>query len=149
MIKFSTTTEKCLLQSGWNPERSVDAAGYKEQLESEGYLVDTVILEFLTRFGGLYVEHPHAKVPGAIDHFSLNPVEAADSICYERVATYEERVGEKLCVVGEAFRRHMVLMMSSSGVVYAAYDDTLVRVGNSGQDALEALCTGRELEHVP
>jgi hypothetical protein len=67
----------------------------------------------------------------------------------ERVETYEARIGEQLCVIREAFKEHMALVMSNSGVVYAAYDDTLVRVGQSGEDAIEALCTGKELEHIP
>lgn len=42
----------------------------------------------------------------------------------------------------------MVLTMSLTGKVYAGLDDILVYVGQSGEDAIEALCTGRELEQV-
>jgi hypothetical protein len=119
-----------------------------KRLVTEGYEPTSHLTDFLGSFAGLRVSHPAARAPGFEDYFHLDPIKAVNGIYRERVNMYEERVGERLCVFGEAFREHMVLMMSSTGTVYAAYEDVLVRVGSSGEDAIEALCTGRKLEHI-
>jgi hypothetical protein len=38
--------------------------------------------------------------------------------------------------------------MGPGGHVYGGYDDFLVRLGTSGDDAIEGLCTGREAPQV-
>jgi hypothetical protein len=149
MTEFSGRTKRCLEQSGWTLDRSIDITSFTQILEGEGYHVSKAVKDFLTSFGGLRVEHPHAKAPESMDFFTLNPIEATAGICRERVETYEERTCKQLCVIGEAFRGYMTLMMSDDGMVYAAYDDLMVRVGSSGKDAIDALCNGRELERLP
>jgi hypothetical protein len=39
--------------------------------------------------------------------------------------------------------------MATDPSVYAGYDDVLVRVGETGEAGIEALCTGQELNGVP
>jgi hypothetical protein len=43
----------------------------------------------------------------------------------------------------------MVLLMDENGQVYAGYDEYMILVGNSGAEAIEALCTGRTLIEIP
>lgn len=43
----------------------------------------------------------------------------------------------------------MTLCMSPKGEVYAGFDEILVFVGVSGEDAINALCSGHELAKVP
>ena len=43
----------------------------------------------------------------------------------------------------------MTVIMNLDGKVYAGYDDTLIHVGTSGTDAIEALCTGRDMPQIP
>lgn len=50
--------------------------------------------------------------------------------------------------VGEASRGYLIMCMGSGGHVYGGYDDFLVRLGTSGDDAIEGLCTGREAPQV-
>ncbi len=43
----------------------------------------------------------------------------------------------------------MVLTMDPDGRVYAGRDKILLKTADSGTDAIEALCSGRESEKVP
>lgn len=150
MATFSAATIALLHQAGWSEERRIDISEYEKCLKAEGYPVLTVVVDFLERFGGLRVVYPHYRVPETNDEFWIDPMIAAADIYIERVSEdYNQRVGAHLCVIGEAFSRHMTVMMSPDGKVYAGYDDTLIRVGDSGIDAIEALCTGRDMPKIP
>ncbi len=146
---ISKKTETLLKKAGWNNDRKIDISDYVETLMAGGYILNDVVKEFLSKFGGLRVCHPHAKVVNEDDNFHLDPIGATKSILIERVNSYEERVEEKLVVIGEAHDRHMVLMMSLSGKMYAGYDDFLVEIGENGYTALETLCEGKETSVVP
>ena len=96
----------------------------------------------------ILVVHPHNRVPQTNDEFYITPAVAAADIYPERVSDYSDRVGAPFCVLGEAFHGHLVLMMDPSSRVYAGYDDALLRVGDSGIDAIEALCSGQDMPKV-
>jgi hypothetical protein len=42
----------------------------------------------------------------------------------------------------------MTMLMAEDGAVYAGFDETLLRLGNSGTEALHTLCEGVEPEPV-
>lgn len=150
MKDFSQKTLALLQQAGWSENRTVDISEYEKILKSEGYQIYAVVVDFLKRFGGLRLVFPHHRVPQHNDEFIIDPSIAAADIYIERVKEdYSERVGAQLCVIGEAFSRHMTVMMASDGKVYAGYDDLLICVGNSGTDAIEAICSGREMPEIP
>ncbi|MCC5618654.1 SUKH-3 domain-containing protein [Nostoc sp. CHAB 5836] len=149
MAVFSAETRAVLQQAGWSEDRKVDTSEYEKCLKLEGYPDHAVVVDFLARFGGLRVIYPHPRVPQTTDEFCINPMVAAAHICLERVKEdYDQRLGAPLCVIGEAFDYHMTLMMDSNGKVYAGYDDTLIHVGDSGIDAIEAICSGRHKAEV-
>lgn len=150
MAEFSAETRDLLQQAGWSEDRRIDTSEYEKCLKSEGYPVHAVVVDFLKRFGGLRVVYPHPRVPQTNDEFQIDPMVAAAHICLERVTEdYNERIGAQLCVIGEAFDYHMTLMIDPNGKVYAGYDDTLIYVGNSGVDAIEAICSGRDKPEIP
>ncbi|MEH2293027.1 SUKH-3 domain-containing protein [Nostoc sp.] len=150
MAVFSAETRAVLQQAGWSENRKVDTSEYEKCLKFEGYPVHAIVVDFLARFGGLQVIYPHARVPQTTDEFCINPMVAAAHIYLEWVKEdYDERLGAPLCVIGEAFDYHMTLMMDSNGKVYAGYDDILIHVGDSGIDAIEALCSGRNIPEIP
>ncbi|MEH2012928.1 SUKH-3 domain-containing protein [Nostoc sp.] len=149
MAVFSAETRALLKQSGWSEDRCVDTSEYEKSLQSEGYSLYEVVLDFLKRFGGLLVVYPHHRVKDEKDQFYINPTVAVVDIDSGWVEKYSERIGVPLCLIGQAFSYHMTLMMDSNGGVYAGYDDTLIRIGNSGSDAIEALCSGRDMPEVP
>lgn len=150
MKDFSQRTLEVLYKAGWSEERFVDTSEYEKRLKLEGYPIYEVVVDFLKSFGGLRLVYPHFRVPQEQDEFIIDPILAAADIYAENVTEdYSERVGTALCVIGEAFSRHMTVMMASDGKVYAGYTDVLILVGNSGVDAIEALCRGQEMSQIP
>lgn len=73
MVMFSAATIALLQRAGWRDDRQVDTSEYEKRLKSEGYPFHAVVLDFLERFGGLLVVHPHHRVPQTNDEFYLNP----------------------------------------------------------------------------
>jgi hypothetical protein len=65
------------------------------------------------------------------------------------VNAYAKALDAKLCPIGESDQRYLMLMMDDTGKVYGTYDDFCVLVGSSGADAIEGLCSGRDLEVIP
>jgi SUKH-3 immunity protein len=116
-----------------------------EYLRSEGYRVFATVERFLSVFYGLTISYPHYRDPTVVDRMHFDAIVAARDVFPEHVASWEKLVGQGLCPIGEAFRENMTLVMSDAGVVYAGRDAVLLRVGSSGEDAIEALCAGEEL----
>ncbi|WP_176560085.1 SUKH-3 domain-containing protein [Brevibacillus dissolubilis] len=145
---ISEKTQLLLRKAGWQPDRKIDITDYISVLENEGYTLFPAAIEFLTEFGGLKVTHPHHMVKKSDDFFQTNASVAAEDIWRERVETYEERIGESLVVIGQAYKTHMTMMISPTGRVFAAYDDLLILLGNSPAEALEILCEGKETKEI-
>jgi len=167
---FSQKTINDLHHAGWYEGRKCKPfSEYKRLLNQENFELSETIEQFLKSFGGLsikysndvfeqffrsfgplFVKNLHTKARDATGDFHFDVVKAVHRVDPLWVLVdYSKRVGEPLCIIGEAFRRDMVLSMSHTGKVYAGADDFLVYVGTSGEEAIEALCTGRELEKVP
>lgn len=151
MFHFSKTIFNLLTQAGWSPSRECEHFQYYRQLlTAHHFQLSEVQAKFLKNFGGLLIKHPHAVKFDLIDNFHFEVEQALQGGDPDWVKEdYSERVGESLCVIGEAFRRGMVLCMSPTGKVYAGTDDWLVYVGASGEEAIEALGAGRKLIPVP
>ena len=148
--ELSKAARESLARAGWTRDRRIDIAPYVRQLEDDGYTVFAVVREFLTRFGGLRLTYPHFRAPGRDDSCHFDAAEASQRISRYTVAAYAEALGKPVCPIGDAFHDHMVLMMTERGVVYAAFEDTLVHVADSGIDAVNDLCEGRDdHERIP
>ena len=52
-------------------------------------------------------------------------------------------VGEPLCPVGLACRDYLVIVMGVSGRVFGGYDECLVLLGDTPEEAIDNLCNGR------
>jgi hypothetical protein len=147
-MKISNTTLKFLEKSGWNSCRNIDITIYQEAHEAEGYKLSNIAEEFLKQFGGIEIVHPAFRVPNAFDKTHFDPIKAIRAIYRGNVEEYEERVGESMVLIGEAYNRHLVLLMSESGKIYGAYDDYLTKLGDNSYEALNALCESKETPEV-
>ena len=149
MSEMSKQTAECLNRAGWDRDRRIDSAEYEALLTAAGFTVLDAAVEFLKEFGGLYIKYPHAKVVGLEDnmHFDLSIV--VKEIQPIKVDAYSKVIGKQLCPIGKAARGYLILMMDEAGQVYASYDDFFTRLGTSGLAAIDALCTGKELEAIP
>lgn len=147
LSKFS---RDCLADAGWTKVRRIDIGPHIRQLEADGYTVFEVAQEFLTRFGGLRLKYPHFRVPEHDDSCHFDAAAASRRISKYTVARYAEAIGKPVCPVGAAFHDHMVLMMTERGIVYAAFEDALIRLAQSPIDMINNLCEGRDgHEYIP
>ncbi len=151
MFKFSEKTSELLYKAGWSVDRHFSSADkYIKFLEDEDFYVSDAVKGFLFVFGGLLIRHPHAKLKEKIDYFHFDVIKAINSGDTTWVSEeYSSRVGKKLCIIGEAFRRSMVLCMSEDKKIYAGIDEFLFFVGDSPESAIEALCNGDDLKEIP
>jgi hypothetical protein len=93
----------------------------------------------------LTVVHRHVKSADRLDHFVIDPLRAARGRDPAWIRDYEQRTHERaLTPIGEASRGYLIMCMAPDGTVYGGYDDVLLKVGGTGDDTLETLCTGRE-----
>ena len=148
--RFSATTTECLTNAGWRPGRHTPVPVDTEaELAADGHELLASAHAFLTEFGGLTVIHPHFRVVDTLDNFVIDPLLAASGTDPAWVRDYERRTRESaLTPIGEASRGYLIMCMGPAGAVYGGYDDVLLKLGTSGDDALEALCTGRELSQI-
>ena len=147
MPKLSDKTKKILRGAGWSETRAVDPGVYRRVLEAEGYPVHPCVLEFLRSFASIRAFFTTTQ--GEDNDFFLDPVEAVDVIYMERVAEdYSPRIGMPLCVIGLYHHDNMVLLMDSGGAVYGGYDETLLHIADSGEEAIEAMVSGAEFSEV-
>lgn len=145
MSSFSDRTLARLRAAGWTAERSVSTAPYERAVAAEGYVLHPAARQFLQEFGGLVFAfegvsqgHPVRR----LFHF------AADTTAANWGGALSEwdwpaRVRAPLCPIGEAESGTSLLAMDPDGCVYAGMDDWIALVGNSGADAIEALCAER------
>lgn len=150
MPRFGELTTQCLLKAGWHPGRYVPLPGETEaELRAGGHVLLPSARAFLAEFGGLTIACPHGRTQAAPDSFVIDAMPAARGRDPDWVREYERRSGEPdLTPVGEAAHGHLIMCMGPGGHVYGGYDDFLVRLGTSGDDAIEGLCTGREAPQV-
>ena len=147
VFDFSNDTRQLLLAAGWTEDRAIDVSGYERDLRREGYELLHSAAEFLGSFGGLVLEARLKPGVKATHHF--DPSQAAENVDPGWVlGEYRERIGAPLCPIGMS-DNCMVLMMDPAGAVYAGFDEALVKLGGSGEDAIETLCTNRKSEKIP
>lgn len=145
-LSVDPRTTHALEAAGWFAGRQVDIDSYLKALGEGGYAVTEPVIQFLREFGGLRLSFPHYRVPGQIDNCHFDPALAVSRIWSNRVQEWAGLVDEGLCVIGEAFRDNMTLVMGgSSGSVFAGRDELVLSVGDTGAVAIEALCLGHQL----
>jgi hypothetical protein len=149
MTEFSQQTARYLNRAGWTPDYVVDISNFEKLLRDSGFHLNNAALRFLEEFGGLHIQYPHAKVADIADNMHFDIPVVIRHITPSNVEAYGRIVGSTLCPIGEAARGYFILMMAECGGVYGAYGDFFVKVGASGVEAIETLCSGKELMEIP
>jgi hypothetical protein len=137
---FSPRTIRCLTSAGWTNGRSIDVTDITKELENDGFLLSEAAADFLSAFGGLRLSYPHFRDPTIPYYCSFDAVRAAKGVFHQRLLQWESRVGNRITPIGEADREYMTLLMTPNGSVYEAMDDSLLHLGDSGEEAIDALC---------
>ena len=143
----SRVAEECLRAAGWSPNRRVGVDDLAKDYVRLGYTFSDTLRRCLLGFNELRVHHKHAH-SDLVDHFEFDARKAIASLDRSDVVEYGQLVEEELFPIGFAFRGYMVLLLSEHGKVYAVYDGIIRLVGTSVLDAVDSLCTGRELVKV-
>ncbi len=138
---------KALTAISWSEDRRVDPSFWLDFLEKEeGYAIFEAAENFLRRFGGLEGTVPASL--SSVEKVHFNPIKAAETIYRDRVITYEERVKERLVIVGESNNSHLTLMISESGRLFAGCDDYLFLLGDDELEGLNKLFSGDKYAQV-
>lgn len=146
---FSPVTRECLERAGWAPGYVYPGlAAYEAVLAGDGYPVHEAARAFLRAFGGLEIPFPHHQVPGAMDSVSTHADRAVARTFADTAQLWSEIVGAPLCLVGEVYRGYMGMAMDAAGRVFAGEGELVLQLGDSGEDAIEGQCTGRDPEIV-
>lgn len=127
--------------AGWRPGRAVPLEPLLAPLIEEGYEIPPVLREFLSCYGRLEFAYRNPYDPQSTDTCGIDPVLATNMIYPIRVRQWGERVGAELVPFGEASR--LSLVMAADGRVWGGFDEILVGIGDSPEDALNALCESR------
>jgi hypothetical protein len=147
-VKISNKVIECLKKSGWNSSRNIDITIYEEALKIEGYKLSESIIEFLKQFGGMEIIVPAFRRPDDFDKIFIDPIKAINGIYRGNVIGYEERTGESMVVIGETYDEQLVLLMSETGKIYAAFDHFLTKLGDNVYEAIENLCESKDTPDV-
>ena len=137
---LSRAARLALDNAGYSSERTIDVGPFARAYQKEGFTASPSVWRFLESYGGLRFSLPHPKHPTVTLAFDFDPVRAASSTYPEKVDDLAARAGAPLCPIGQALGG--VLLMDSSGAVYSALDEWFVKLGSSGEEAIEALCVG-------
>lgn len=135
--------------SGWFPDRSLDITRAVAALRREGFQLNERAEALLRALNGLHLWFPDPRSANSKQDLHIDAEQATESVYAKRVEEYARRLREPLCVVGEAYQRHMTVAISPSGKVVLGYDERLVLAGDSPEGALEPIVLGREMPELP
>lgn len=148
MFKLSDQTKKLLKNAGWYPDRHIDITVYRDSLVNDNYKIFQTTEKFLHEYGGLSIEFPLSNGNKTTLHFNVvQAVEEVDPLWAQ--SDYYKRLKNKdVCVIGQAYTDHLTLMMDEAGFVYGGFDDYLCFIANSGEEAIEAICSNSVFEAI-
>jgi hypothetical protein len=138
-----------LRRAGWFPDRQVDVQYALPILQENGSAVHEAALTFLREYASLTLKFPHARVSGVTDDVHIDPVLASLHVGPGWAEHYSERLGEPLCVVGEAYRGNMVMLVAPSGKTLLGRDELLLLAGESPLEALTKIILDQEMPEIP
>jgi hypothetical protein len=146
MFKFAQKVKTAISKSGWFANRSFDISEFKDIALNDSYFWSLAVDSFMREFGGLYITYERTSGDDVI-HFDLK--KAIDEIDRSWIEDYALKIKSKqLCVIGQAYSDHLTLIMDSNGKVYGGFDEELFFIGNSGEEAIEAICSDQKLGYV-
>ncbi|MHA7966427.1 SUKH-3 domain-containing protein [Paenibacillus sp. CAU 1782] len=146
-MDLAETTKQMLIQAGWEPGERVDIDHAVRFLEGMGYEVPEAVKEALSRFGGKIFEVTHPE--GHMERFHFCPdIAAGDYYEKEDFEEFEDLVKESLLIIGEAYREHVILLISESGKIYGKNGGSLSKLGDTIFDALDTFCLFKSTEEV-
>jgi hypothetical protein len=115
-----------LRRAGWIPGRSQDISEARSALNAQGYRIGDASEQFLREFTGIIIKFTRN---GRQDSIWFDAQRASSLADPDWVAHYEERMKTSLVPIGFSNHEHLMLMQSSEGGFYGAFDDYLCALG--------------------
>lgn len=139
MQGFSSEVQHLLLEAGWYAGRQVDALLYAPGVLEAGYAWTPAATNFLREFGGLRLNFLRAD--GSLGMLHFDPLIALGYQTPAQVQHYTDHLAPAaLCLIGQAYAEHLILLMDEAGTVYGSFEDMVYEVGTNGAAAIEAVC---------
>ncbi|MDE9534635.1 SUKH-3 domain-containing protein [Xenorhabdus bovienii] len=118
-------------------------------LESEGYQLFPLYLDFIKKYGGIKGCHSAYKDNLAKPkNFHTSPINAAKTAFMGWIKEYEDRIGCQLVIFGESSNGYIILMLGDNGKIYGGFDDLLYQYGDDISSGLDVLINGKELLEI-
>lgn len=141
---FSKATQRLLRVAKWTPQRQKPTAVYKSAYQEEGATFSSATERFLKRFGGLTIHYPTGA--GQPDVLEFCADDAIRGVGRTALTQLERLVGvAHLCPIGHYQYGTCMLLQDERGRVFGVSDDTLTRVGESGEEAIENILSNKEV----
>jgi hypothetical protein len=138
--------QKILIESNWFLGRKIDINEMEKFLENEGYIVFDRAKEFLGQFGLLKITFNH---PYSAKHKSVIKIDTRFIPVYKSVVDAYNRYYKKSMVpVAHYQLNSMVIYIAEDGMFYGGFDESIIELGGSFEEALYNLVHGIKLEKV-
>ncbi|MEQ8675123.1 MAG: SUKH-3 domain-containing protein [Aggregatilineales bacterium] len=144
MYEFSKVTTEALKDAGWSDKYQFDTRKYERNHAVKGCTVPKVVLEFLTRYGGLTITTVlKVEKRPFLSELVLIPEYAAEGDYCDDWTGIAQVIGvNALHPIGD-YADLMWLVMSDEGKVYGGFAQDILYMGYSGEDMIETLCTNK------
>ena len=146
-MKISNELKRILLKNGFNVEIKHEINNIINFLKNNNLPIFDELLDHLEIFDGSQINIPSIYMRESeyailtFDCMKINELEK------EREKLYEETVSDKLVMIGyNSF--NYIIMMSTSGKIYAGLDNILLFLGNNIDEALINLYKESNLEQI-
>ena len=138
-LHFPNEVRHLLLEAGWYAGRTINTDAYAQQLTDAGYNWSEAVEEFMREFGGLHLQF--LRHDGSMASLQLEPLVALQYQQPAQETFYRANLRiPTICLIGQAYMEHLILLMDQAGRVYGSFDEMLYLVGNTGADAIQAIC---------
>lgn len=148
-MKIDPKVYHVLKKSGWNEKRQVEETEIVQKIINEGYPVMKSVVSFMKSFGGLLIEFDNLQNGIKNDTIDLDFEKATHVETPGKIRkSYVPRIRKDLCLVGSAYREHLILLMSEDGYVYGAFENYFCFIDKTGLGALQAIILNKDFEEI-
>jgi hypothetical protein len=133
-----------LRRAGWKPTRSVRTSICEEAYAHEGLQLLPKPKAFLRKFGGLVI--PYVTKSQQQDVLDFLAERAIRGMKHGIKGFEKLLVTAPLCPVGHYLFGTCILLMDRKGQIFGGSDETLTRVGNTGEKAISNILGGIDAE---
>lgn len=135
---MNVITKKRLMEAGWNEKRNIDTSLIRVKYEEIGLDYPENVDIFLRQYGMLNIKPKDTKYFDV----TFNPIGAIgcnlDSVYFKECLS-EYDVDEEVYPIGEACRKNLLVLMTTTNKFYCFTDGLLLLLGDSVDKMLDCI----------